>query len=199
MDRRAALQMIVLAAGGSAAAHWLTPELEALGLEVHAGLTQTTPFRSFDAGTAALVSAASERIIPADDTPGALAAQVPRFIDKIMADWEDPQNRDRFLSGLASLDRDANSRHGRPFAECGPAEQDAMLTGIDDVVSAMPAGERAAHWFARLKSLTVYGYCTSDVGMRGELGAWPRPRGYDGNAPYTPRRRGSAGETPWRS
>ncbi len=191
--------MIAIAAAGPVAGRWLTPELEALGLEVHAGLTQNTPFRSFDAGTAALVSAASERIIPPDDTPGALAAQVPRFIDKIMSDWEEPQGRDRFLSGLASLDRDARSRHGRPFADCGRADQDALLTELDEAVSAMSGSERTAHWFARLKSLTVYGYCTSEVGMREELGTWPRPHGYNGNAPYTPRRRGSAGETPWRS
>jgi len=188
MNRRTALQL--LAAGAAwPASRWLTADLEALGVGIHTSLAmQDVAYRAFDARTAALVVAASERILPADDTPGALEAQVPRFIDTIMADWEDADVRDAFVAGLATLDRESAARHGRPFAECSAGERDAILTAIDDEVFALPGGQRGTHWFARLKSLTVYGYCTSEAGMRQELGAWPRPGRYDGNAPYAPRR-----------
>jgi len=188
MNRREVLQL--LAAGAAwPASRWLTADLAAMGAEVHAHLAaQDATFRAFDARTAALLTAASDRILPADRTPGALEAQVPRFIDTIMTDWEDADVRDAFIAGLATLDREAAARHGRPFVECGAGERDAILIALDDEVFALPGGQRGAHWFARLKSLTVYGYCTSEVGMRQELGAWPRPGRYDGNAPYTPRR-----------
>jgi hypothetical protein len=42
-----------------------------------------------------------------------------------------------------------------------------------------------AHWFAMLKYLTVWGYCTSDVGMRETLHSWPQPMRYDGNVAVT--------------
>lgn len=174
------------------AGRWLTADLEALGLGLHDDLAAQGPaFQVLDARAVAVVSAACERIIPTDDTPGALAADVPRFIDKVMADWEDPADRDRWLAGLATLDPAAQAEHGRPFADCTEAQQDALLTQIDDEVGALPASARTAHWFARLKHLTVWGYCTSEVGMREELRAFPLPGRYDGDAPYTPRR-GSA-------
>ena len=40
------------------------------------------------------------------------------------------------------------------------------------------------HWFAMLKYLTIWGYYTSEIGETRELGNWPLPWRYDGNAPY---------------
>ena len=39
----------------------------------------------------------SERIIPADDTPGATAAGVPAFIAHMLANWYDPPERTRVI------------------------------------------------------------------------------------------------------
>jgi hypothetical protein len=193
MLRRDALQILSAAAVWPVAGSWLTADLEALGLGVHAELAdQELAYQALDASAAVIVAAACERIIPTDETPGALAAGVPRFIDKIMADWETPDYRDRWLAGLATLDPLARAAHQRPFGACTDAEQDALLMALDDEVGALPASERGAHWFARLKYLTVWGYCTSEVGMREELRSYPWPGRYDGNAPYSPRR-GSTG------
>ena len=41
----------------------------------------------------ALVSALSERVIPTTDTPGAITAGVPAFIEKLLADWGSPGDR----------------------------------------------------------------------------------------------------------
>src|SRR6266403_1973206 len=84
-----------------------------------------------------------------------------------------PAERERFLAGLQDLDARCRARASRDFVACSEADQVAVLTALD-----------AAHeeWFDRLKYLTVYGYCTSEVGMR-TLGLFPLPWRYDGCAP----------------
>jgi len=170
------------------AAEWLPADLKGLGAEIHARLAaQPQGFRALDETAVALVTAACDRIIPADGTPGALAADVPRFIDTVMAGWETPDDRDRWLDGLTTLDQQARAQYGHAFTACAIDEQDALLNKFDQEVAALSDRDRAAHWFTRLRFLTIYGYCTSEVGMRDELGDWPMPGRYDGNAPYTPR------------
>ncbi len=59
---------------------------------------------------------------------------------------------------------------------------------LDDEVTALRRTDGAAasaHWFGMLKFLTVWGYCTSEVGMRQTLQSWPQPMRYDGNVPVT--------------
>src|SRR5262245_20710144 len=87
--------------------------------------------------------------------PGAGEAGVPAFIEKMLADWHTPEERAAVLTGLGSL---------------------GDLSGLELIDQANP------DWYARFKYLTVYGYCTSEVGMR-ELKLWPQPWRYDGCAP----------------
>lgn len=192
MHRRAVLHTLTLGAAWPIAGGWLSGDLDGFGARVHAALAVQAPgFKAFDAASVALVTAACDRIIPESDTPGAVAAGVPRFIDTIMADWETPTDRNRFLDGLSALDRDARQRYGRSFAECSAPDQDAMLGDLDRDVAALTQTARAAHWFARLKYLTIYGYCTSEAGVRGELREGQMPGRYDGDAPYAPPRAGT--------
>jgi hypothetical protein len=87
--------------------------------------------------------------------PGATQAGVPAFIEKMLADWLTPEERAAILAGLA---------------------------GLSDVSQLESVDQANPDWYARFKFLTVYGYCTSEVGMR-ELGLWPQPWRYDGCAP----------------
>lgn len=90
--------------------------------------------------------------------PGAAQAGVPAFIEKMLSDWHTEEERSGLLAGIKEL---------------------ADLSRLESIDQANP------DWYARLKFLTVYGYCTSEVGMR-ELGLWPQPWRYDGCAPVTP-------------
>jgi len=113
-------------------------------------------------------------------------ADVVAFIDKMLADWHTPAERNRFLTGLPDLDVRSRARASRAFVDCGEADQVAVLTALDGEVTALRAsdGDTAAnqHWFAMLKYLTVYGWCTSEAGAR-ELGLYPLAGRYDGCAP----------------
>jgi len=161
MERRELIRWLVATAG--------LPSL-AFGREVH-----RRPLRpALSAPFERTVTVAAERILP-----GATEANVGAFIDKMLADWHTPEERARFLGGLPELDVRARARAGRDFADCPEADQVAVLTALDEAVSAAGTTD---HWFARLKYLTVYGYCTSEVGMRA-LGLWPQRWRYDGCAP----------------
>ena len=49
------------------------------------------------------ITSASDRIIPRTDTPGAIDAGVPRFIELMVSDWLTKTERRRFVLGLQEL------------------------------------------------------------------------------------------------
>ncbi len=110
----------------------------------------------FDADEWRFLLAACDRLIPDDETgPGALAANVPVFIDRQMngdfghaRDWymEGPFAQDASplfgfqspltpaeIYHLAIKDTDAycRSTFGKPFADLAPEQRDQVLTGLD--------------------------------------------------------------------
>jgi len=187
MERRELLRWLT-ATAGLAALEGLAPEdLLALGRDVHV--------RAASAGGSVLgqtasrtVILAAERILPASDTPGATDAGVVGFIDRMLADWFDANEREGFLNGLPELDRRSRSRAGRDFADCSEADQVAVLTALDEELTALRragrGGEANRHWFGMLKYLTVYGYFTSEPAARNTLRTYPHPGRFDGCAPY---------------
>lgn len=194
MERRELVRWLVTTAGLTCLDGLAADDLLAFGTGVHRQSAATGQgFRALDAHARRTVVLAAERIIPASDTPGATDANVVAFIDRMLADWYTPQERDRFLAGLRELDSRCRVLRSRDFVDCESADQIAVLTAFDDEVTAIrrnPGGASANdHWFAMLKYLTVFGYCTSEVAMRRTLGDWPRPTRYDGCAPVvTPTR-----------
>jgi Gluconate 2-dehydrogenase subunit 3 len=197
IHRRALLEWLVAAGGLAALRDRPLAELESLGRavhrEVHAAPGASTgqpSYRSLDAETAPVVMAAAERIIPRTDTPGATDAGVTAFIDVMLTDWYDAGDRERFLKGIRTLNADARSRYRRAFARCSESEQVALLEAAEaEVVALRPTDTQAANasWFAMLKYLTVYGYCTSEPGMREHLQTWPMPMTYNPAAPVRTR------------
>ena len=129
------------------------------------------------------LAAVSERIIPADATPGAIEAGVPLFIERMLSSWYEPLDRQRIIDGLAALDERAHAEFGLDFVSSGESQQDSLLLALDRLGS--------ASWFATFKYLTIWGYYTSEVGITAELQDVVFAGRYDGCAPYTPRSSGS--------
>lgn len=141
ITRREALRRVSILLGGAVAA----PTAAALLGGCQADASDGWQPQVLSAEQNDLVTVVSERILPATDTPGAKAAQVNRFIDKLLADWYPVEERERFLEGLAFVDERAQEAHEQPFLELTPDEQTALLSRMDEAAYA-PArpGEPAA-------------------------------------------------------
>lgn len=186
MERRELLRWLVASGALAALGQRSFDDLEALGERIHATLQTPQQRRALSAEQAAIVVAAAERIIPRTDTPGATDANVTAFIDVMLADWYPAAETQRFLQGLAELDALATTQHQRRFVTCTAEQQTRLLADVEGAVVTLRrtnATAANAHWFALLKYLTVYGYCTSEPGMRQFLHSWPPPMRYDGAAP----------------
>lgn len=140
-------------------------------------------WRALTGDQAELVATIAEHIIPETDTPGARAAGVHIFIDKMLAGHYRDEDRKRVLDGLADLDARAERECGRAFIRCTADEQRTLLTRLDTEAFAPMAGRREVPWFRTIKELTVLGYYTSEIGATQELRHVAVPERFDGCVP----------------
>jgi hypothetical protein len=113
------------------------------------------------------VAMLGELIIPQTETPGAKATLVDRFIDSVLA--EAPRaERNGFLKGLGWMDARSKVLFGKDVLSITSAQQTELLTRL----SAANSREEGAgiDFFNAIKSMTITGYYTSEVGLRQELG-----------------------------
>ena len=130
--------------------------------------------QALTAGQADLLGTLVDLIIPPTDTPGAKDAGVPVFIDKLLSDWVESEDRVRFQAGLAVVDEEMQETHGVAFREATPEQQNALLTRLD---------REAIPFFAKLKEWTLVGYYTSEIGATQELQWLANPGRYDADLP----------------
>jgi hypothetical protein len=124
---------------------------------------------------------AGERIVPATDTPGAMAAECHRFTERIVAHHYESARQQRFLEGLTGLDAFARTAHGRLFVELEPALQDHVLVAEEGRAYTARADGADSFW-RDLKYLTLYGYYTSEIGIEEELRTNRFPGRFEGSA-----------------
>jgi glucoside 3-dehydrogenase (cytochrome c) hitch-hiker subunit len=115
------------------------------------------------------VIAMTELIIPQTDTPGAKAAHVNRFIDWVLSEAPAVE-RDAFVSGLAWMDEQSRSRHQKDFVSAAAEQQTALLTRLADEATKAPEDEAGVTFFRAIKSMTISGYYSTQVGLQQELG-----------------------------
>ncbi|MSV29546.1 MAG: gluconate 2-dehydrogenase subunit 3 family protein [Bryobacterales bacterium] len=115
-----------------------------------------SPRLLFDDHQFLTLTAMAGLIIPATDTPGAIAAQVPMHIERWLNDG-DAESQDVYIQGLSRLDGDAIRSHGRPFAACSQAQQTAILEALDG------AGDP---FFRKAKSLVSQTYYATETGFK---------------------------------
>lgn len=129
----------------------------------------------------ALMTALSDRVMPATDTPGAIAAGVPAFIEKLLADWAAPEDRVPILAGLDAIEARSQADYRVAAETATLAQQDALLTlAMEDK---LPGG---GAFFEAFRQLVVTGYFTSEIGITQERDYLPVPGRYDGAYPYAP-------------
>jgi hypothetical protein len=185
MKRRDRLGILSGVVAGTALAALAPEDLLARGVAINRRLSPNpgaaAPIGPFDAHQSATVDQIAELIIPATDTPGAREAGVLGFIAVMVGEWDTEEDRASFLSGLAEVDVRARSSWGRDFVDGTEAQQIGLLTEMDDEVQALRARKASTdkNFFQKMKSLTIYGYYTSEAGMTKELRSQIIPGRFD--------------------
>ena len=180
MNRRDLLRSLAATIALPALAGLSTDSLFAVGRGVHRR-AHAGGFQVLDPHQRETVATIAEMIIPATDTPGARGAEVHRFIDLLLAEWAPDDDRRQFLEGLADVDARARAASAPDFLTATEAQRAAILTALDAEAQERRKAQRDAppHFFERMKFLTVYGYCTSEVGATAELHYEVIPGSYD--------------------
>lgn len=127
--------------------------------------------RVLSADQVAFVDRVADLIIPPTDTPGASEAGVVGFIDRLLAEYEDPPGRTTFLEGLEDFRRRADIAVAPSFMKASEARQFAFLQAED----VRAAEAQRSSFFVELKRKVVIGYYTSEVGATQELLYLPVP------------------------
>lgn len=110
---------------------------ELYGQHVHGPLAQAPsagPFAPafFTPAEYATLSRLTDAIIPPTDTPGAAAAGVPEYIDRVVS--LNAEHQPLVRAGLAWLEGQANARFSRGAASLGDAEHAAILQPLSDAI-----------------------------------------------------------------
>jgi hypothetical protein len=127
----------------------------------------------------------ADLIIPPTDTPGAVAAGVPQYIDQVLT--MNPENRGLMRAGLEWIEERARELFSQSFLKLSEERQIQILQALSDEADRHPqpaqphepaAEDLSVRFFRTLKNLTADGYYTSRAGLVEELG-------YRGNAMLT--------------
>ena len=163
MNRRSLLLGAVFLVGGAAALTRFTRQSDA-GRD-------SGPVFSPD--QFALLEQVSEVMIPASDTPGAMAAGVPDFMRQMLADWGSHETRAQIQAVLDRIDKQAWNRYGAAFVALPGERRLEILRNVDAEGVA-----RQDVAYGKFKWLLLVGYYQSEVGATQELryelvpGAW---------------------------
>lgn len=186
VDRRAALARLVAlaAAGGS----WTA---ESLAQAMSAGTAAPAQGTSLEASAQRTLAAAADVIVPRTRTPGALQAGVPAFVAAVHAQWMTAEERAQFAAGLAALDQQARTVHGRSYARCRAAQRAELLRAAIAATAfaggAMSLSRRIAApdvpFALRLRDLVMFGYFTSQAGSVHAMRYLAAPGAFDGDLP----------------
>ena len=177
VNRREMLRKMAAGGLGAAAAPWVTSL--AAAAEEHAAhghvaapaapATADWMPKAMNAHQNEMVIQLTELIIPQTDTPGAKAALVNRFVDNVLED-ADPRDKKEFFRGLTWVDERSRELFGADFLSASAEQQDALLTIMSSGKNKSLMDQIGVDFFQSIKSMTITGYYTSEIGLRQELG-----------------------------
>ena len=128
MQRREALRLLACAA----ALPLLSRDAFSLFQEVHDQLPASAALKTLSPEQNVMVTLISEIIIPQTDTPGAKEVRVNEFIDLILTEWYDHDERSLFLAGLADVNARSRAKFSADFADCPEPQQTQIVAELDE-------------------------------------------------------------------
>lgn len=171
LTRREAIRRAVLLVGGVASAAQIT----AIEHVFAADAADSTPtFLSDD--HLAMLARIADLIIPETDTPGAVSAGVPGFIDRMLAEWASTGTQRQFVAGFDGIDRRAVDAGLQSFVSASAERQFELLAQLDREAFADASTD---DFFRRMKKLVLFSYFSSEPGATTALRFDRVPGRYD--------------------
>lgn len=171
MNRRKALEQVALLMGTALSAPMIAG---VLGQVTNKGKSVIV-----SAEQEILLAEIADVIIPITDTPGeaspgAKAANVEKFIVRVMRDCYKKDDQDKFYAGLTKFDADSKTKFAKGFVELNIAQKNEMVK--------LSITENK-DFFQKIKELTTVGYFSSEIGATKALEYLPVPGKYEGCIP----------------
>jgi glucoside 3-dehydrogenase (cytochrome c) hitch-hiker subunit len=152
-----------------------------------------------------IVAEMAEQIMPETDTPGAKQAGVPKFIELMVTEWLNDEERKIFMKGLEALPSIAENRYGKGLKSLNEQQVLEILEALEEDASGDPwfslanlsgafGDEYKSPFICQLKELTIYGFFTSEVGSKKVLRYNPMPMKFEGDIPLVPNESAWAGK-----
>lgn len=179
MNRRDALKQTVLVIGGTSLS---LGALSSLLVSCQAENKINWTPRFFTPEEAKALTAALDVLIPTTDTPGAIDAGVPEFIDAIAADLLTAEDKQKFKDGIATLDADSQTKFSKPFAAATRAQQTELLVEYDNATFGADTSNKN-EFYESLKETAVWAFCTSELGATQHLQHEMNPGAYTNCVP----------------
>ena len=141
------------------------------------------------------LAAMTEIIIPRTETPGAIDAGVARYIELMVQQWMNGQERQIFDKGLAQLMNSVQEKFDKPFEQLDAKTQLAIMEDMEEEASAsnwydmgntMRDFVNDAPFICQVKELTIWGFFTSEVGGTQVLRFNPMPMTFESDIPLQP-------------
>ena len=145
----------------------------------------------FNPAQSSLIAAVVDIVIPRTDTPGALDAGVPAFIDQMFKAVYTKADQQRYLTALAAFEKAG----GKPFLQLDDAKRKALVTrlhtkAIETARGDVPAPE--ANFVLMTKKLTMLGFFMSQPGCTQVLQYVAVPGGFEADIPLSEAGNGKA-------
>jgi hypothetical protein len=187
MNRREWLKSMSTLAVGAVAAPSLLAVFDAFAASQKPGAA----LRFFNPAQGNLIGAVADIVIPRTDTPGAVDAGVPAFIDSMFKDVYTKNEQQRYLTALAAFDRAG----GKPFLQLDESQRKALVNKLHAEAVAAPPNAKlppAADFVLMTKKLTMLGFFMSEPGCTQVLQYVAIPGGFKADIPLSQAGNGKA-------
>ena len=121
-----------------------------------------------------LISIFADQIIPPTDTPGAVDAGVPDFIEVLLKDVFMVKDARDLLHDLEQLNKDCQAVGGNEFLKCTAEQQKVWMKEVSN------SSHNHHAIFKKMRELVVGAYFTSEAGMKQSLNYVPIPKKFEG-------------------
>lgn len=187
MNRREWLKSMSTLAVGAVAAPSLLAVFDAFAASQKPGAA----LRFFNPAQGNLIGAVADIVIPRTDTPGAVDAGVPAFIDSMFKDVYTKNEQQRYLTALAAFDQAG----GKPFLQLDESQRKALVNKLHAEAVAAPPNAKlppAADFVLMTKKLTMLGFFMSEPGCTQVLQYVAIPGGFKADIPLSQAGNGKA-------